>query len=448
MNKKKIIWILAIVFTAVLFAGPAYLLFSPQIVYEVTINGESVGFVNSLDEYNLVLSDIYTEAEELWACDLVINEEVKATQVQLWSPEASPAMVKAGIQSAATYITSGWAMVVNGLTVAYVDSEQTAQDIIEDVKNHYLPQNSKRTLVSVSIQEDISIIKGPVEPDLVMNKDAVLSLFLSGREEIGTYVVKSGDTLSGIARSYNTSLDDLHNANPSIKNDTIQVGQVLNLEISSTLLHVKTVEQLKTTESIARPIQYKANPDMTVRNDIVTQVGSDGLRTVTYQLELINGSEVKRNQVSSTVTRQPVTKSIITGIGHWPTLPNSIFRFPLNSGRITSPFGVVRRSGVHRGVDIAVAKGTPIYAAADGVVRSRGYGSSYGYYVSITHDNGYSTLYAHATSISSSVRVGEKVVRGQVIAWVGSTGQSTGNHLHWEVSRNGQLLNPMNFFGN
>jgi murein DD-endopeptidase MepM/ murein hydrolase activator NlpD len=124
-----------------------------------------------------------------------------------------------------------------------------------------------------------------------------------------------------------------------------------------------------------------------------------------------------------------------------------MFRFPLNQGRISSPFGN-RKSGFHRGVDIATARGTPIYAAASGTVRTRGYSSSYGYYIVLEHSDGYSTLYAHVSSIADSVRVGKQVVRGQVIAWVGSTGFSTGPHLHWEVSRHGQLVNPMNFFGN
>jgi len=136
----------------------------------------------------------------------------------------------------------------------------------------------------------------------------------------------------------------------------------------------------------------------------------------------------------------------MTGIGYWPARPTGMFRFPLNSGKITSKFGVVRPTGPHRGVDIAAPKGTPIYAAADGIVRTRAYSKSYGYYVELEHSDGYSTLYAHVSRIDSSVQVGKKVVRGQVIAWVGSTGFSTGPHLHWEVRRYDNLLNPMNFF--
>jgi len=286
----------------------------------------------------------------------------------------------------------------------------------------------------------------PVDPDRILDRDAALTTLLSGEKDITTYVVQRGDTLSGIARSYNISTDNLRNANPNLRSDRIQVGQVLNLQASSAMLHVRSLEEIEVTEVISRPVEYQENPDMTIRADKTLQAGSDGRRKVTYQLELINGVEVRRKQIKSNVTVQPVTKIIMPGIGYWPNSPTGIFRFPLNSGRITSKFGVSRPSGIHRGVDISSPRGTPIRAAAGGTVRTRTYGSSYGYYVSIDHGSGYSTLYAHMSSIASSVKVGGKVVRGQVIGYVGSTGFSTGSHLHWEVKRNGQLMNPLNFF--
>lgn len=444
---KKTIWILALALAVSVCAGSFYLIYTPSSVYEVSIDGNCVGYVNSLEEYESLVGDICIQAQEQWDCDLALNETVKATQVQVWSAPVSPQTVRAEIENVATYTATGWAMVVNKKTVALVDSEETALELLEEVKAHFQPQSTKRKLISTDIVEGISIEKRPINPELVMERDTVLALLLSGQEEISTYVVQRGDTLSGIARSYNTSIPRLRDANPNINGETLQIGQVLNLEMSSAIIHVKTVEEVKVTETIKRPVKYQANPDMTVRADQVLQAGADGARSVVYHVEKVNGVEVRRQQKSSTVTRKPVERILKTGIGNWPARPNNMFRFPLNRGRISSPFGN-RRSGFHRGVDIAVGRGTPIYAAASGTVRTRAYNSSYGNYVVLQHDNGYSTLYAHATAIADSVRVGGKVVRGQVIAWVGSTGFSTGSHLHWEVKRNGQLLNPMNFFGN
>jgi murein DD-endopeptidase MepM/ murein hydrolase activator NlpD len=113
-------------------------------------------------------------------------------------------------------------------------------------------------------------------------------------------------------------------------------------------------------------------------------------------------------------------------------------------GTITSPQGyrtdpITGEMSYHSGTDIAVPEGTPVLAAADGTVTianaTDSWGGSYGYYVKIDHGGGLTTLYAHCSSIC--VTVSQQVQAGQVIAYVGHTGRATGNHLHWEVHKNG-----------
>lgn len=132
-------------------------------------------------------------------------------------------------------------------------------------------------------------------------------------------------------------------------------------------------------------------------------------------------------------------------------VPNFIFAWPLDGDyRISSGFGTRTDpiNGVvktHGGTDIAAATGTPILAAADGVVEIAGYNAGgYGYYVKISHGDGYETLYGHCSVLL--VSTGQAVKQGQVIAKVGSTGHSTGPHLHFEVRYNGNKVNPMQFF--
>lgn len=114
------------------------------------------------------------------------------------------------------------------------------------------------------------------------------------------------------------------------------------------------------------------------------------------------------------------------------------------SGTITSRFGNRSRDN-HKGIDIAASKGAPIYAAASGTVSvsQYGYGGGYGNYIIISHGNGVQTLYGHCSSLC--VSEGEYVSQGQLIARVGSTGLSTGNHLHLEVRVNGVAQNPQNY---
>jgi len=115
------------------------------------------------------------------------------------------------------------------------------------------------------------------------------------------------------------------------------------------------------------------------------------------------------------------------------------------SGVITSRFGNREsiRSYAHRGLDIAAPTGTPIKAAAAGTVTSSGYNSSYGYMIIISHGNGVETVYGHCSKLL--VSKGQKVTQGQLIGKVGSTGNSTGPHLHLEVRVNGALQNPQNY---
>lgn len=113
------------------------------------------------------------------------------------------------------------------------------------------------------------------------------------------------------------------------------------------------------------------------------------------------------------------------------------------TGVITSRFGIRSRDN-HKGLDIGASKGTPILAAASGTVIYAGYNSSgYGYHVIISHGNNVQTLYGHCSSLL--VSAGEKVSQGELIARVGSTGISTGNHLHFEVRVNGVAQDPQNY---
>jgi len=122
---------------------------------------------------------------------------------------------------------------------------------------------------------------------------------------------------------------------------------------------------------------------------------------------------------------------------------------PINGARLSSRFGMRRHpilgySRMHRGTDFAAPSGTPILAAGDGtVVRSGPYGA-YGNYIRIRHANGYETAYAHMSRFARGMRAGARVRQGQVIGYVGTTGRSTGPHLHYEVLRRGQQMNPVN----
>ena len=134
-----------------------------------------------------------------------------------------------------------------------------------------------------------------------------------------------------------------------------------------------------------------------------------------------------------------------------PTYPSTgeSFLFPLPGGAVlTSPYGyrvhpITGNYSLHNGVDLAIGAGTPIYATKSGYVTTATYNYAYGYYVTINHMDGFSSLYGHMTSYT--VSDGQYVSRGDVIGYVGTTGWSTGNHLHFTIYYNGSTVNPMNY---
>lgn len=126
----------------------------------------------------------------------------------------------------------------------------------------------------------------------------------------------------------------------------------------------------------------------------------------------------------------------------------SLLRTPVNGARISSGYGkrkhpILGYSKIHKGIDFAAPKGTPVYAAGDGIIKEIRSKGSYGRYIKIFHNNIYTTAYAHLNSFAKNLKRGSAVTQGQVIGYVGSTGRSTGPHLHYEVLEKGKPTNPL-----
>lgn len=135
-----------------------------------------------------------------------------------------------------------------------------------------------------------------------------------------------------------------------------------------------------------------------------------------------------------------------------PPPPAFVFDTPLPGRVVNSPFGLRQmpweeNGRLHEGVDIAAPAGSPIKAATDGVVVRTGASGSYGRFVEIAHKDGFRTMYAHLGATARGVKPGMYAKRGATIAYVGSSGRSTGAHLHFELRRKGKPLNPSFFLG-
>ncbi|MEQ8195430.1 MAG: peptidoglycan DD-metalloendopeptidase family protein [Rhodospirillales bacterium] len=126
----------------------------------------------------------------------------------------------------------------------------------------------------------------------------------------------------------------------------------------------------------------------------------------------------------------------------------ALLRTPIDGARLSSHFGPRRHpilgyTKIHKGVDFAAPQGTPIYAAGDGSIAKIGWNGAYGRYIQIRHNRNHATAYAHMRGFARGLKRGKRVKQGQIIGYVGTTGRSTGPHLHYEILKEGRRVNPM-----
>ncbi len=167
------------------------------------------------------------------------------------------------------------------------------------------------------------------------------------------------------------------------------------------------------------------------------------------------GSKISSG-VNSLKTKGPSRKSrkansAVAIAAKYPTneVPHTLMRKPVAEGRLTSGHGYrLSPTGIplprkHKGVDYAAPKGTAIFAAGDGTIDRLYTSKSYGNYISIQHENDFRTAYAHMDDFASGLEVGSEVKRGQTIGFVGTTGRSSGDHLHFELIHRGNFIDPL-----
>ncbi len=251
-------------------------------------------------------------------------------------------------------------------------------------------------------------------PDIAINKL---------RDNIVEYEVQNGDTISSIAKQFDISINTILWANNLSSRSLIKPGMKLRILPISGVEH--TIKKRETLNSIA--LYYKADIDKIIE---FNNLPADGKVVAGKSIIIPDG--IKPTNVSTIVlspsrrtnfnTYNPDAPRVIT-----TTADVGYFMYPTtgrNWGRLHG----------FNGVDIATPCGTPIYSAAEGTIITAAFGGwngGYGNYIKIRHPNGVITLYAHLSKVL--VRNGSNVAKGQLIGLVGSTGRSTGCHLHWEV---------------
>ena len=341
-------------------------------------------------------------------------------------------------------VTSAYCLYVNDVRIGATPYEGALEELLDQLQK----AASDEDTISCEFAEDVEIRQEYVPTSEIMNLGYIAELLYSTKTAEVTYEVKKGDTWSQIAAKNDMSSAELLALNPGYNINKLQIGEVLTLSASVPYLTMTVVKQERYLDDVSYNIEYTDSADLYQGDYKVTSKGEYGKADVMAKTTYVNGEETERTILSSVTLKEPVTEHRIRGTKARPTwMPTGSFRWP-TSGRISSYFGGRKSPGGigstnHKGIDIAVPRGTPIYAADGGTVTYSGWMSGYGYLVQIDHGNGYVTRYGHNSSLT--VSVGQHVYKGKQVARAGSTGNSTGNHCHFEVRYNGVAKNPLNY---
>ena len=307
---------------------------------------------------------------------------------QRWGSEK---LIFVNMPCMANVYVEAYELSLNNKVIGYIGNPDTVETVLNKIKQTYIDKASEKGVLVKEVNFDTKI---DLKKNMIQSKD------LSSVEDITSKIMLANDILE------------------------------------EPLLDVTIEAEIDEIASIEPALEDKYLGENTIEE------GKWGEKKVKKKVTFINGKESESEIIYESVLKEAESTKIYKGIKN-PINSNMAFlAHPTRGGVITSVFGEKSRGG-HRGVDIAVPSGTPIGAACDGVVSFVGYDDIYGNMVKIKHDDNTETLYAHASYILTEL--GKEVKKGETIAKVGSTGRSTGPHLHLELIYKGNPINPVDY---
>lgn len=329
---------------------------------------------------------------------------------------------------------------------------------IENVLNKMKEAANTGNYIEVGFNKEIEYyIEEYVDPDEIVSQSEILNILVGYESEPDYYEVKPGDNLWYIAEEKGMTLDELCSCYATyngaviedIENQILRVGTLIQIEAQVPYLQVECRKEVTIQEEVPYEVITIEDNTMTFGEIEVESEGVDGEEITRAIVTYRDGVAIKKEVVNTIVITQAQSKVIrigtnTTGIDY-AVSPFVVdggsgeYCWPVGGGYISAHQGDGRN---HKGIDIAAPYGTPIYAAASGIVTDAGTGwnGGYGNCLVIQNDDGNVTVYAHQAELVAEQ--GEHVEKGQLIGYVGSTGEATGNHLHFEVRKDGKYYDP------
>jgi murein DD-endopeptidase MepM/ murein hydrolase activator NlpD len=361
--------------------------------YKVSIGENTITFVRNKSEFNKTYKELQRDIKLKYSNVIVVNDftfnKVKVDDAGMFigGNDLKKVMLKKfniGIDA--------FVMKSDNIKIAYVTNENQGKEILKSIKNHYYKVAKLGSVSAVDIQNKISYESAKVRTGELYENSQIVN-------DIIKYNDKSQTPLIAV--------------------------KIVGNKVENKIIYPTTV--MKSSSEIMNGV-----------NKTISK-GINGLKKVSTQITSINSNIVNEKMITSENIKQVQNKEIYVGTKKPTLLVEASINSP-SRGSISSPFGT-RWGKMHKGVDIAASFGSTINAALDGTISYAGWESGYGNVIKIDHGKALETTYAHCSVITA--KIGEVVKKGTKIGEVGSTGNSTGPHLHFEVRENGVPKDPL-----
>lgn len=417
----------------------------------VEFNGKEVGIISAeadFEEAEREVQQRISYLEDDQSIDLSAKFSLKIvadTDRYLSAGQLADEMLAASDQE----LTEAYGIYIDGNFIGAVKDKNKVDDALTDRLLNY---HVEGIVKDVSYVNKIEYTQGIYLTQSVKSEDETIALLTSSKEKKAVYVVQSGDTPVTISQKHNMDLEKFEELNPGAMKKC-EAGQIVNVIETDSYLPIQYVREMEALSFIDYETTEVETAALNLGIESILTKGERGEKVSQVEITYVNGIEHSRKVISTKVTREPVME--IIGLGTYTAQPDSPdtvwfgspltgsgqFGWPVDGGWISDTFISDRN---HKGLDIAADLGTNIYAAEEGMVVSAGWNSGgYGNVVMIDHMNGYQTVYGHMTSVVAVE--GQYVTKGELIGMVGSTGNSTGPHCHFEVRYEGVCKDPASY---
>lgn len=417
----------------------------------VEYNGKDLGIIMAEADYDKAERDVrqrisYSDTDDSIDLSAKFSLRIISDSDRLVSPsQLADKMLEASDEE----LTEAYGIYIDGEFAGAVRDRKKVQDALDSKLLEYKPDGIVK---EVSYANKIEYTKGIYLLSSLRGEDETIAQLTSTTEEKRVYIAQAGETAADIIQKFGMKVDDFNDLNPNMEG-AVKKGQILTVTETKRYLPIQYIRELETLTFLNYETIEVETSSLNVGTRALLVKGERGEKVSNVEITYIDGIEQSRKVLSSAVIKNPVVETI--GIGTYSALPDDPatvyfgspltgtgqMGWPVNGGWISDSFISDRN---HKGLDIAAPEGSEIYASEEGYVVSAGWNSGgYGNVVMIEHPDGYATVYAHMIMVYAVE--GQYVTKGQLIGFVGTTGNSTGNHCHFEVRYQGICLDPTAF---